>query len=47
MGVGASRRFSNVNWGTAKNMVITWIITFPTCGMLGYVITFLFIKLFM
>ena len=39
MGVGASRRLSNVNWNIAKNMVITWFLTFPFCGLLGYILT--------
>ena len=47
MGVGASKRLSNVNWDIAKNMVITWIITFPACGLLGYLITTIFMKIFM
>ena len=44
MGVGASKRLSNVNWKLAKNMVLAWIITFPGCGILGYLTTFIFIK---
>ena len=43
MGVGASKRLLNVNWKVARNMVLTWIITFPCCGMLGYIITKIFI----
>ncbi len=39
MGVGASRRLSNVNWTIAKNIVITWFLTFPFCGLLGYLFT--------
>ena len=31
MGAGASRRFSDVNWSVAKDMVIAWILTFPVC----------------
>ncbi len=46
MGVGAAKRLSNVNWGIVKNMLITWIITFPACGILGYFITVIFLKLF-
>lgn len=38
MGVGATRRFSAVRWGTARNIVLTWIITFPACGALGWAI---------
>lgn len=36
MGVGASKRLSNVNWPIAGNMVLTWILTFPGCGLIGY-----------
>ncbi len=42
MGVGAEKRLSSVNWGSAKNMVLTWIITFPGCGLLGWVMAKLF-----
>jgi PiT family inorganic phosphate transporter len=38
MGVGATRRFSAVRWGVARNIVMTWIITFPACAALGWVI---------
>ncbi len=37
MGVGASKRLSAVNWGVVKEMVLTWVLTFPGCGLLGYV----------
>ena len=46
MGVGASRRMSNVNWNVVKNMFLAWIITFPACGLLGYITTFVFLKVF-
>ena len=46
MGVGASRGLSRVNWSVAKNMVLTWIFTFPGCGLIGYFSTLLFIKIF-
>ena len=38
MGVGATRRFSAVRWGIARNIVLTWIITFPVCTALGWII---------
>ncbi len=44
MGVGATRRFSAVRWGVAGEIVMTWILTFPICGLLGYLLT-LFFKL--
>ena len=36
MGVGASRRLSAVRWGVTRNIVATWLVTFPVCGILGY-----------
>ena len=44
MGVGASKRFSNVKWSTAKNMVYTWILTFPGCGILGFIVTIILLN---
>jgi PiT family inorganic phosphate transporter len=41
MGVGAVKRLSAVRWGVAGEIVIAWIITFPVCAILGYVITLL------
>ena len=41
MGVGATRRFSAVRWGIAGNIVAAWVITFPVCGVLGYLFAWL------
>ena len=38
MGVGATRRLSAVRWGIARKIVLTWILTFPACGALGWLI---------
>ena len=38
MGVGATKRLSAVRWGVAGNIVNAWIITFPICGGLGYLV---------
>lgn len=46
MGVGASRRLSNVNWKVVKEMVYAWILTFPGCGILGYLATLIFMRIF-
>lgn len=46
MGVGAARRMSNVNWGVVKELVLTWVCTFPGCGLLGYLMAKLFLILF-
>jgi PiT family inorganic phosphate transporter len=41
MGVGSTRRLSAVRWGVAGNIVTAWIITFPICGGLGYLFSWL------
>jgi PiT family inorganic phosphate transporter len=46
MGVGAAKRLSAVRWGMAKNMVLTWVFTFPGCGAIGFGLAELFIALF-
>jgi PiT family inorganic phosphate transporter len=42
MGVGGVRRLSAVNWSVAGNIVGAWIITFPVCGILGFVFAWIF-----
>ena len=46
MGVGAAKRLSSVNWGVVKEMILTWVLTFPGCGLIGYLMAMLFMKLF-
>ncbi len=41
MGVGTVKRLSAVRWGVAGNIVVAWIITFPVCGILGYLFSWL------
>jgi len=38
MGVGATRRLSAVKWGVGKEIVTAWILTFPVCGAIAWVI---------
>jgi PiT family inorganic phosphate transporter len=38
MGVGATRRLSAVRWGVAGQVVGTWVLTWPGCILLGYVL---------
>ena len=42
MGVGASKSFKRVNWGIARNMVLAWVLTFPACGLIGFLLAHLF-----
>ena len=46
MGVGAAKRVNSVNWSVAKEMVMTWILTFPGCGLIGFLMTKLFVLIF-
>lgn len=46
MGVGAARRLSSVNWGVVREMVMTWVLTFPGCGLIGFLMARLFMWLF-
>ena len=43
MGVGASKNPKSVKWSIAIDMVKTWILTFPGCGLMG----FIFAKVFL
>lgn len=46
LGVGASHRVKGVKWGTAKRMLITWVITLPISASLAalfyYLLHFVF-----
>ncbi|MGN0034625.1 MAG: anion permease [Coriobacteriales bacterium] len=39
MGVGAEKSLRSVKWDTAGTMVLTWILTFPGCGLLAWACT--------
>ena len=46
MGVGAAKRASSVNWGIVKEMVWAWVLTFPGCGLIGFLMARLFMIIF-
>ena len=46
MGAGASKSIKRVDWGIAYDMVLTWVLTFPCCGLIGYVLAWLFLRVF-
>ena len=46
MGVGAAKNLKQVNWGIVREMVLTWFLTFPGCGLLGFLMAKLFMMLF-
>ncbi|MFC2647268.1 MAG: anion permease [Coriobacteriaceae bacterium] len=43
MGAGAAKNVHSVDWNIAKEMVYTWIFTFPGCGIIGFVLAKLFL----
>lgn len=46
MGVGAVRRLSAINFGVVRDMMLTWVFTFPGCGIISYVMAKLFMLVF-
>jgi PiT family inorganic phosphate transporter len=42
MGVGASKRLSAVRWGVVGEVVAAWILTFPVCGGIAWLVASLF-----
>ena len=46
MGVGAAKRLSSVKWSVAREMVLTWVLTFPGCGLIGFLMAKLFLWIF-
>ncbi len=46
MGVGAAKNPKRVKWSIAIDMVKTWVLTFPGCGLLGFVFAKIFLLIF-
>ncbi len=46
MGTGCAINRKKVNIGIFKDIALTWILTFPGCGVLGYLMTRLFLGIF-
>lgn len=45
MGVGAARSIRKVNWGVVREMVLAWVLTFPGCGLIGFVLVKLLLSI--
>ena len=39
MGVGATRRLSAVRWGVTRGIMWAWLVTYPFCAILGWVLS--------
>ncbi|MFA5561854.1 MAG: inorganic phosphate transporter [Eubacteriales bacterium] len=46
VGVACSRRASAVDWRVVMEMISAWVITFPFCGLIGYLMAKLFLLIF-
>lgn len=47
MGAGAANRFSSLNLQVIRNIALGWLLTFPVCFALGFIMTYPFKFLFM
>lgn len=41
LGVGSSHRVKGVNWGVAKRMLVTWVITLPISALLAAIVYYI------
>lgn len=46
MGVGSVRRLSAINLRVVRDMMLTWVFTFPGCGIISYAVARLFMVVF-
>ena len=46
MGVGAVKRISAINFSVVRDMLLTWVFTFPGCGLISFVMAKLFMMWF-
>lgn len=46
MGVGAVKRLSAINFSVVKDMMLTWVFTFPDCGLISFVMAKIFMMVF-
>ena len=45
MGVGAVKRLSAINFGVVRDMMLTWVFTFPGCGLISFVMAKVFMMI--
>lgn len=46
MGVGVVNGANKVNWKIVKEMIYAWVLTFPGCGLIGFLMAKVFIIIF-
>ena len=45
MGVGSVKRLSAVNWGVSRQIILAWILTFPICGAISWLIATILMRI--
>ena len=46
MGAGTAKSIKSLNPSVIKEIALTWLLTFPGCGIIGFVVTKMFLKIF-
>ncbi|NWF90863.1 MAG: inorganic phosphate transporter [Ignavibacteriaceae bacterium] len=46
LGSGSVTRLSAVRWGVVRELVLAWVLTFPVCGFISWIVANIFQKLF-
>jgi len=46
LGAGSVTRMSAVRWGVVRELVLAWILTFPVCGFISWVVALIFQRIF-
>lgn len=46
MGVGAAKSPASLNWNIVKEMFCAWFMTFPGCGVIGFIMGRIFLRIF-
>lgn len=46
MGVGSAKRVSAVRWGVAQQMLVAWLVTIPSCGLIAALFYALILRFF-
>ncbi len=46
MGAGAAKRPSSVDWSIVKEMISAWVLTFPGCGAIAFIMAKVFVAIF-
>ena len=45
MGAGAAKSLTAVNFRVVREMVLAWVLTFPVCGVISFIMAKMFIEI--